>query len=173
MSRFALNSDRIKLGHHIWFSKGKTIIERGPGIAMPYLNLDYLTGVSNSINSYDGIMASKVDTLMLMDGASSGLVFSGFVGYAGSTIAIVHHDKTIDPYVLFAVLRENQNVVKERATGSAIPHADKRLIEEIEYPLLSSTDNVMIQALLEKEWSLRNSSKALNRAKNILLNKYF
>ena len=157
---------------HISFVKGKVLEELGEE-KLPYLSLDYLNGNQKALFSYGGIEAKKTDVLMLMDGASSGAVYFGNEGYIGSTFATIRHDESIDPYVLFAVLRENLDTIKERTTGSAIPHADKHLIEELRYPCLSGSSVSAIRYLINRECNLLMQKRVLARIKEALLSKYF
>ena len=166
------SSKYFPLKGHISFIKGKVLKESGEK-RLPYLSLDSLNGSQEFSFSYDGIEAKKTDVLMLMDGASSGAVYFGNEGYVGSTFAIIRLDESVDSYVLFAVLREYQDTIKERTTGSAIPHADKHLIEELGYPCLASSNAEKLHSLIDRECNLLRQKRILNKIKETLLNKYF
>ncbi len=76
-----------KLHGLVSFDKGKKPEPCSTQGGLPYLTIDYLMGNSESTNSSTGIECHSDDVLMVMDGASSGKVFTGFHGYVGSTLA--------------------------------------------------------------------------------------
>lgn len=159
------------LGNRISFAKGKPAQKDGEE-PLPYLNMEYMSGQSKE-TSCGGVLATADDVLMLMDGASSGSVFIGASGFVGSTFAVIKHDRDINPYVLYAVLKEKEDLFKTRTTGSAIPHTDKAFVASIEYPVLPKETIDKIEFLLKRKSSFKKLIEGLKANKWILLNKYF
>jgi len=76
------------------------------------------------------VIAQAHDVLMVMDGASSGRVETGYHGVVGSTIAkIVPQEafKVGSRFVYYA-LKTLEPEIGEHLTGTSIPHADKNWI---------------------------------------------
>ena len=94
-----------------------------------YLTIDVLNQNSKLFAKREKIVeCDNDDTLMVMDGASSGSIYTGMSGIVGSTLAKLevknHGFKTF----VFQVLKYREKDIKSHLTGSAIPHADKGYI---------------------------------------------
>ncbi len=78
------------------------------------------------------VFANSRDTLMVMDGASSGRVEIGFEGILGSTIGLYRVTDEFDyPFFIFCFFKYQEKYIKENTTGSAIPHTDKKLVSSL------------------------------------------
>lgn len=171
---FGLEATKVgteKLGKHISFVKGKKPQLRNQKDALPYLSIDALTG-QEPVRSTSGVFCCEEDILMVMDGASSGKVFTGFRGYVGSTLAKVVTD--LPASLVYFFLYKHQEDSMNNTKGSAIPHADKGFVGELDIPVIS--DSHVIDGLstdLRLITSLRKENEGLKRAKYTLLSKYF
>ncbi len=124
--------------------KAKTIDPRPSQDLVPYLLLDGLRTDDFSYANPNGLtIAEEDDVIMVMDGASSGVVFQGFEGAVGSTLARIRSlDRGIlSPYLLFRFLSDNYVRISRNNVGTAIPHANKDFIRRIRIPLPLSTLN--------------------------------
>ena len=172
---FTAQSQKVgtqKLQGLISFVKGKKPELCSMQDGLLYLTIDSLTGNTDTIYSSSGIRCSSDDVLMVMDGASSGKVFIGFNGYVGSTLAKIVTD--IPSSLVYLFLHNYQQNMMENTTGSAIPHADKGYIGELEIPMIK--DQKVISELsndLKIIQNLRKSNLKLAKIKKTLLEKYF
>ena len=174
LALFDLEATKVgteKLGKHIHFVKGKKPQPSNEAGSLPYLSIDALTG-QEPVCSSDGVLCEEEDILMVMDGASSGKVFTGFKGYVGSTLAKVVTD--LPAPMVYIFLYKHQEDSMDNTKGSAIPHADKRFIGELEIPMINDHHAVdKLSADFKLIVSLRKENEVLKRAKNTLLSKYF
>ena len=174
LTLFDLESTKVgteKLGKHISFVKGKKPQQSSVIDALPYLSIDALTG-QEPLSSSAGVPCDEEDILMVMDGASSGKVFTGFHGFVGSTLAKVVTN--LPSCLVYRFLYEHQNDAMENTKGSAIPHADKGFIGELDMPMIK--DSLAVERLsndLRLVASLRKQNVSLKRIKGTLLSKYF
>ncbi|MDY3047647.1 MAG: hypothetical protein SOR23_05380 [Candidatus Enterosoma sp.] len=174
LALFGLESAKVgteKLGEHISFVKGKKPQPSNEIDTLPYLSIDALTG-QETLSSSAGVPCDEEDILMVMDGASSGKVFTGFHGFVGSTLAKVVAD--LPSCLVYLFLNEHQNDSMDNTKGSAIPHADKGFIGELDMPMIK--DTLAIERLsndLRLVTSLRKQNVSLKRIKGTLLSKYF
>lgn len=161
-----------KLHGLVSFDKGKKPEPCSTQGGLPYLTIDYLMGNSESTNSSTGIECPSDDVLMVMDGASSGKVFTGFHGYVGSTLAKLVTD--IPSSLVYLFLYNHQKNMMENTTGSAIPHADKGYIGELEIPVIQDQKVISVFSNdLKVIQNLRESNLRLAKIKKALLDKYF
>lgn len=133
-----------KLGKHISFIKGKKppqvfqSIETGLIKQILIETLD--GGTSLFAKPEKMIIANKSDLIMVMDGASSGRVETGFEGALGSTLAIIKVTELLNKYV-YQFFKSRENEIKLNTTGAAIPHADKSKI--IDFDIVIPTKQVL------------------------------
>jgi type I restriction enzyme S subunit len=76
------------------------------------------------------VIAQAHDVLMVMDGASSGRVETGYHGVVGSTIAKVvpSEGSRIGHRFVYYALKTLEPEIGDHLTGTSIPHADKNWI---------------------------------------------
>ena len=169
------NNLNTELKPYIKFIKGKKPIENGRTTA-PYLSIDAITSFRyESVYSDDMIMATPFDILMVMDGASSGTVFSHQVGVVSSTIAKIDCSDNIKDY-LYWYLLSLKEIIKSRNTGSAIPHANKEYISSLKFDYGFATDIKTINilhSLRTKIIQLQEENKKLQKLKGLYLKKFF
>ena len=169
------NNLNTELKPYIKFIKGKKPIENGSTTA-PYLSIDAITSFRyESVYSDDMIMATPYDILMVMDGASSGTVFSHQAGVVSSTIAKIDCSDNIKDY-LYWYLLSLKEIIKSRNTGSAIPHANKEYILSLKFDYGFATDIKTINilhSLRTRIIQLQEENKKLQELKGLYLKKFF
>ena len=169
------NNLNTELKPYIKFIKGKKPIENGSTTA-PYLSIDAITSFRyESVYSDDMIMATPFDILMVMDGASSGTVFSHQAGVVSSTIAKIDCSDNIKDYLYWYLLSQKV-IIKSRNTGSAIPHANKEYISSLKFDYGFATDIKTINilhSLRTKIIQLQEENKKLQELKGLYLKKFF
>lgn len=169
------NNLNTELKPYIKFIKGRKPIENGRTTA-PYLSIDAITSFRyESVYSDDMIMATPFDILMVMDGASSGTVFSHQAGVVSSTIAKIDCSDNIKDY-LYWYLLSLKEIIKSRNTGSAIPHANKEYISSLKFDYGFATDIKTINilhSLRTKIIQRQEENKKLQKLKGLYLKKFF
>ena len=167
----------IQLGEYISFIKGSKPCDSRENL-LPYLTIDGMnTNNYECVCSDKMILADESDILMVMDGASSGTIYSGYNGIVGSTLAKLDCSKTDIIPLIEQRLIQMQDKIKELNTGSAIPHANKEFVQSI-IILLSNDEyqkNIVDQLNLLKQEILtcRKSNIKLNHLKQLYLKKFF
>ena len=136
-------SNRIKLKNIVSIKKGKKpsiLIEQGEG--MPYCTASYLrTGEIDQVVPLEAfksaVKISNEDILVLWDGSNAGEMLFGKDGFLASTMCKleIKNDSFLRDFV-FQFLRFKSNDIKRATVGSAIPHVDPGMIENIEIPKL-------------------------------------
>ena len=161
------------IGKRLKFIKGKQpkFVSKEDGI--PYLIIDDLASNIYTQFSSEGLVCDENDVLMVMDGASSGKVFTGNKGYVGSTLAKLSSPQ-IKSSILYFGLSKFEEKIKKNTTGSAIPHTDKSFVSELRIvdDLDDKTTN-FFNFCLNQICNLRTQNSLLNIQKEILLQKYF
>lgn len=170
-----------KLGDFIRFIKGKKskmIDEKRFDGSKVYLTIDVLN--RNSIlycNTERMIEVNKYNTLMVMDGASSGTLFYGQDGIVASTLAKIEvTNKTLSDEFIYYVLKSYEDGIKTHTTGSAIPHADKEYINKLVIAIPSNLKiielfNDNISQIREKIINNEEESLQLKKIRDALLPK--
>ena len=133
---------------------------------VPYLLIDSIkNGASQFVDPEKLIIAGKQDTLMVMDGASSGLVTIGAAGAVGSTLAAIRtiDANVISPYLLFHFLVDNRQEILMNNTGCAIPHANKDFINSLLVHVPTRLVNADFDSIAGKFHHLTTKLKAKNR----------
>ncbi|MDN0033585.1 restriction endonuclease subunit S [Oscillibacter valericigenes] len=130
------------------------------------------SGEYKFVNPQKMVLVEPNDIVMVMDGASSGKVFSGECGAVGSTLAKI---STPDEYrfVLLMYLASHEPSIMDNNTGSAIPHANKDFVNMMRLTipsdgLLTRFNNIIGEYMYEKQL-LRNKNLNLRRTRDLLL----
>ena len=103
---------------------------------VPYVDIKaFEKGIlSNYADPEDGVFADITDTLMVWDGARSGLVGNGVEGVIGSTLVRVR-PKYSDKRYLHYFLKSQFGYINSNTKGTGIPHVDPAKLWSIPYPL--------------------------------------
>ena len=116
------------------------------GQELPYLEAKVIRGSKQPKVVKSGIKISKGTTIILVDGENSGEVMTApFDGYMGSTFRIleINASKITKDYLLLFLLLNKQRF-KDNKKGSAIPHLNKKLFNELTIILPDKVKQKMI-----------------------------
>ena len=110
--------------------------EKKQGVELPYLDVKFLRGKIEGEIKESGKYIPKNTHLILVDGENSGEIFKAQQdGYQGSTLKILNISEEICKKYIFYILKKEQKLFKESKTGSAIPHLNKKLFNDLLIPL--------------------------------------
>ena len=167
-----------KLGELIDFSKGKKPTHTAPFGDIPALLIESLNnGVTEYTNDKKIIIAEKYDVVMVMDGASSGKVYIGQYGAVGSTLGRYRPkiSGNFSPFHLYFFLIENIQAISDNNIGSAIPHANKNYINQMEVVLpgneIEKSLNEIVDPIINFIRVLKVKNENLARTRDLLLPK--
>jgi len=142
----------------VWTRLGEIVaLDNGENIENEELDyFDVKTLRRNSDTGVDvekkisGRIVEKNDLVILVDGENSGEVFKiPYRGYMGSTFKkLKFNTEEIWNYISM-FLRKNKEVFKNNKVGSAIPHLNKKLFKEFEFPLPSLNEQKRIVEKLD------------------------
>ena len=148
---------RIKLKNIVSIKKGRKppkLIEDGDGL--PYCTAKYLrTGEIESIVPKKAwsksVKIDNNDVVVLWDGSNAGEMLFGKEGVLASTMCKleIKNEKFLKNFV-FQFLRFRTNDIKRATVGSAIPHVDPGMIENIEIPEFDKKAQNEILSLFNK-----------------------
>jgi type I restriction enzyme S subunit len=140
-----------------------------------YLLVDVLERKELRYTDNENIQLTKEgETLMLMDGSRSGLVFKSLDGAIGSTLAVFrikNNDFGINYCFNYFKFRESEIISKN--TGSAIPHANKSYIYGMDIAIPSNKINSEFEKITSRIYNqievLQTKNQKLKEARDILL----
>lgn len=163
-----------KLKDVIDFVKGKTpddkIKEKKEGY-LKYLTLSVLKGKKKVYGKGKNIIEVKEDDiLMVMDGSSSGQIFSDKAGILASTLAKIEISNALfSKEFIFLFLKYFEREIMNNTTGSAVPHADKKYIKNLSIPIPKEKEKLMNfnSAIKNLRNKIINNKKENNALKNI------
>lgn len=178
------DSTRIKLKNIVKLKKGKNptlLLENAEGV--PYCTAKYLrTGEIESIVPNNLISKSTLidesDILILWDGSNAGEMLLGKKGVLASTMCKLDIiDKNFKKEFVYAFLRFKNNDIKRATVGSAIPHVDPGMINNIGIPKLTieQQDNVIniIGSLHENMHIVQSKLQSSQSLQKSLINQVF
>ncbi len=124
----------------ITFKKGKKpkrLVGADQVGALPYILIENFEGRLSSFTDDEGCPVTQVsDTLLVCDGARTGLACTGLHGYVGSTLATLRPEMSkLDSGYLFYFIKGSYALLNSRTKGAAIPHLDKDLLLGLSLPL--------------------------------------
>jgi len=150
------SSERVKLKNIVSTKKGKKppiLLEEGDGL--PYCTAKYLrAGELEYVvpqESWDkSVRIEENDILILWDGSNAGEMLFGKNGFLASTMCKLKiNDKDYLKDFIFQFLRFKTNDIKRATVGSAIPHVDPGVIENIKIPKFDINKQGSIVALFD------------------------
>ena len=169
------DNKKTALKPYIKFVKGKKPITNGTEKA-DYLSIEGITSSIYEQAYVDGmVMAAAFDILMVMDGASSGTVYSHQNGIVSSTLAKIDTSADMNDYIYWFLL-SMKDTIKSRNTGSAIPHANKDYISSLMIDIDMATSvsvREKLHTLRERIISLNAEIIKLRELKQLYLKKFF
>lgn len=156
--------------------KPKVINEKKYDGYMEYLTLDVLKGKTKLYADTEKIIiVDKLDVTMVMDGASSGSIYYGKTGILSSTLSILQIiDERFDSSFLYSVLKNIESAIKDKQTGSAIPHTDKNFVYSVIIAYDEKYKNQLaefIKNIREEVINLTNENEKLKNTRDTLLPK--
>jgi type I restriction enzyme S subunit len=166
----------ISLGEETKCSKGKKprVLESLPSSNfLPYIDIKaFERGIVDKYAAHDGgVLAEATDTLMVWDGARSGLVGNGIKGILGSTLMRVI--PLISERVYFHYFLKYQfEFINSNTKGTGIPHVDPAKLWAIEYPMPPINEQIRISKKLDNLLTKVDTAQARLEKIPILLKRF-
>ena len=130
--------------------KPKSIVNQKMEGYVPYILIESFNKVySKFTNELSCPQCNRDDIIMVMDGASSGLIAIGLEGVIGSTLAAIKPKGMIDSDYLFYWLKSKYKILNKRISGSTIPHVDKNLLKSLKFPIPPLEEQKKIVEILQ------------------------
>lgn len=148
-----------KVGKYITnYIKGKTpkvLLSNEEADTMPYLSPDYLRGVASpelyAMRDTKSIVVDDGEVIVLWDGSNAGEILISKKGVLASTMTMLQFDETQIDKAYFGYSFQNlEYILKAKTAGSGIPHADKGVINKLEFYKPSLSEQSAIAAILSK-----------------------
>ncbi|MBO7099556.1 MAG: restriction endonuclease subunit S [Bacteroidaceae bacterium] len=175
-------SEMDRIGTYIKkYVKGKTpkvlIDEKTEGV-LPYLSPDYLRGncppeqyaecVGNAVFVKDG------EVIVLWDGSNAGEIFISKNGILASTMTLLEiNEQELDKKYFGYTFQNLEYILRAKTAGSGIPHADKGIINSLEFYKPNKSEQIVIANILSKVdeaiASVQSSIAAAERLKKSLM----
>lgn len=119
-------------------------------------------------------LTTEGETLMLMDGSRSGMVFKSLEGAIGSTLAVFRiKNGVFGINYCFNYFKYKEVEIISKNTGSAIPHANKSYIYGMDMPIPSDKISSEFETISGKIYQqieiLSSQNQKLKEARDILL----
>ena len=116
---------------------------------LPYLEAKYLRGKIEATIQTDGKFVKKGETLILVDGENSGEIFDvSENGYQGSTFKILTTVNATYKEYIYRFIAKNKELFKGSKKGSAIPHLNRKIFQELLLPLPPKEEQERISEFL-------------------------
>lgn len=130
-----------RFGNLASFTKGKIptepLAEKPDGdTTSPYVTIDVANGASPMYCNPTKMISLNGETIMVMDGAASGDVYVGNFGILGSTFSKITSERNdISNSLIYMMLKEHSAIYKKANTGSTVPHANAKFINQLKFPI--------------------------------------
>lgn len=172
---FEKKQEKVKIQDIITFTKGKKplkICNIKQKHYLKYLTIACLNNQEITYAETDKAVIANNDILMVMDGASSGEVYYSSHGIVASTLAKINvvNDNYKKEFIYF-ILKKYSKLIKNKITGSAIPHTDKSFVNTLEVPNIPKETQEKYKDILN---IIQHNTKEiinLSTCRNILLPK--
>ena len=104
--------------------------------SLDYFDVKTLRGQIDPVKKDNGRLVDKNDKVILVDGENSGEVFIiPYKGYMGSTFKKLNFRNSYTEWdYIFLFLLKNKEMFKNSKKGSAIPHLNKDIFKNLEFP---------------------------------------
>ena len=163
-----------RLGDVCVFRKGKkpsiTFDEPIAG-SLPYLLIESFDGTrENFTNDLSCVLCTEDDTLIVCDGARSGLTSFGHRGYVGSTIAaLVPVKAKIFPGFLYHFVKSQYDFLNKSVHGAAVPHIERQLLLGLRFYLPPLDEQERIVHILDEADEMKQlRTQANNRTADLI-----
>lgn len=130
-----------RFGNLASFTKGKIptepLAEKPDGdTTSPYVTIDVANGASPMYCNPTKMISLNGETIMVMDGVASGDVYVGNFGILGSTFSKITSERNdISNSLIYMMLKEHSAIYKKANTGSTVPHANAKFINQLKFPI--------------------------------------
>jgi type I restriction enzyme, S subunit len=125
--------------------------------ALPYVLIDGFGGTYKSFtNDPACVRCHRDDTIIVADGANTGLTSTSHDGYLGSTLGALRPDGSkVNHRYLFYFVHGNFHTLNTRTRGAAVPHLDRELLLDLEFALPALPEQERIVRILDEADVLR------------------
>ena len=105
--------------------------------ALPYVLIEGFGGAYKTFTNDPGcVRCYRDDTIVVADGANTGLTSATHEGYLASTLGALRPDRSkINHRYLFYFVHGNFKTLNTKTRGAAVPHLDKELLLDLEFAL--------------------------------------
>jgi type I restriction enzyme S subunit len=165
-----------KIGGLINFVKGKKPKTTSPTGETPLLLIESLrNGAIEFTDDPAMVIAETNDVIMVMDGASSGAVYVGNYGAVGSTLGRYRPKdrQRFSHYHFYFSILKNLKQISDNNIGSAIPHANKDFINQLDIYLppyeIETQFSEQVAPIFELVSLLHKKNANLRRTRDLLL----
>ena len=165
-----------KIGELINFAKGKKPKTTSSTGKTPLLLIESLrTGATEFTDDLAMVIAETDDIIMVMDGASSGSIYTGYYGAVGSTLGRYRPSdrQRFSHYHFYFFILENFKQISDNNIGSAIPHANKDFINQLDIVLpLQKVEKQFHEQMIpmfDLIRALKQTNANLRRTRDLLL----
>lgn len=101
------------------------------------------------------------DLVIAWDGANAGTVSSGLCGVIGSTLAVLRPKaELVHTSYLTHFLRSRQRYLRSRCKGATVPHIDGAVLESLDVPLPSLSEQRRVADVLDRSEALLELRRA-------------
>ena len=168
--------EMVKVGELINFAKGKKPKTTSPTGKTPLLLIESLrSGATEFLDDPTSVIAKTDDIIMVMDGASSGSIYTGVYGAVGSTLGRYRpiDRQRFSHYQFYFFILENFKQIADNNIGSAIPHANKDFINQLDIAIppqkLENQFHEQMVPMFELISVLKKKNANLRRTRDLLL----
>lgn len=163
------------------YIKGKTpkvLFDKEDDDCLPYLSPDYLRNVSQpelyAKSESKLVIVNEGEVIVLWDGSNAGEILISKKGILASTMTLLQFDKDeVDKKYFGYSFQQLEYILKAKTAGSGIPHADKGVINKLEFYKPSLPEQVSIANILfkvdEAIESVKKSIEAAEKLKKSLM----
>ena len=151
----------VRVGDVASWIKGRkpsTLLDVRRAGTLPYLLIQSFLGDYRQFTDDSAcVRCEPADTVVVADGANSGLATTGHDAYLGSTLGALRPDATrVAPRYLYYFVRGSFRTLNTRTRGAAVPHIEKDVLLNLPFPLPGLPEQERVVQLLD-------SAEALNR----------
>ena len=131
--------------------------------SLDYFDVKTLRGQIDPVKKDNGRLVDKNDKVVLVDGENSGEVFTiPYKGYMGSTFKKLNFRNSYTEWdYIFLFLLKNKEMFKNSKKGSAIPHLNKDIFKNLEFPLPPLKEQQRITEKLDRIFLKTNRAKEI------------
>lgn len=146
----------VKLSEICSLGNGEKCTEKG----LVYLDAKTLRGITEPKTRDSGIVVNRDQKVILVDGENSGEVFVvPYRGYMGSTFKIINIASNVDGMYIRYFIDLNREKLRNNKVGSAIPHLNKDLFFNLEFPFPPLNEQKRIVSYIESYFSKLDEAK--------------